>query len=869
MELDFNQKTMRQKGFALFFSVLMMAACTHRLSEEKEQVTNEGKAIISIGGEDFAPVAKGSINAEFIPDINDLKIEIFKNPGKEQVRLYRDTYANTRKQQAINLNCADYRILASYGDSLGVGFDPQKIYYSGVYDFTLEPSEVEEAEVLVSPSNVRASVVFGDSLKMDFSNFYAKVRSQTNGGKVRSLRYDYDETRGGFVPAGKLRVELYVKVDDHELYCPGPDMDVAGGTDLTFNVETVRQESEVFFDVTVSFPDRKDTSYTIPAFMLPKDSPEINLNNLRQDAYVMEPGDEPYDNLRMDIKADGMIEHCWLNIESAYLAERGVPQRLDLAAEDLGLGDMTAAEDVADALNGVGLKWMSSMKGCRLAYVDFTGVTEFMSSTPNTPLFEADFSVELIDARQNDPGTEHVGRLMTDTYSFRQVIPAPAILLVGFDYTEDEKIVVLEGQGVNYNGMMVAIQAKGGIAHCWLDVDSPYLKAAGVTESRIDLANIDEDGTVASTLRSFGLSWPEDLSQRTDAIIYFNGIANYMDRNWYDGKNLKFADMSISVENVHYGSESEKVAESKVADFEYLVPTVKVNKDISAGNVWAKKILDFSADCALGDASSLELPADQFKLQYKSSDEWIDIPGTSYSYPTRSCSMFAAEPSTQYHVRAIYHDNPNLAAEFTTSVTEAELQIEGGTFNQWEVMTHNYYTEKIFNFGDEYLSRDYYLPEPQSWWAVNSKKTMPDVTTPNFVIKLGSINYDTGETQTYKVFPTVTKYNVDLATRNYAAQIVTMHVCNMATAGNDGTGTLGAVGALISVNRTSAIAAGEICLGTSDASGNLSYGGHEFASRPSKVTVRYQYDSENSEKGYMKLFAKRTATALKYLFCLA
>ena len=164
----------------------MATACTLQMTVKEDSIDNTGDVVITVQREDFAPVSKGQINAEFVPDIDDLKIEIFKNPGEGQVRLYRDTYANTVKQEAINLNCADYRILASYGDSLAVGFEPQKIYYSGTYDFTLEPFELEEAEVLVSVSNVRASVVDNDKAPL--------LLGQSVLNRLGKIEIDYDRS---------------------------------------------------------------------------------------------------------------------------------------------------------------------------------------------------------------------------------------------------------------------------------------------------------------------------------------------------------------------------------------------------------------------------------------------------------------------------------------------------------------------------------------------------------------------------------------------------------------------------------------------------------------------------------------------------
>ena len=850
---------MRQKRLALFCSALISAACAQQLPENTQQKEANGQVVITVCGDDFVPVVKGQINAEFVPEIGDLKIEVFKNPGENQIRLYRDTYANTLQKEALNLNCADYRILASYGDSLGVGFDPQKIYYSGTYDFTLEPFELEQAEVLVSVSNVRASVVFGENVNYDFDGFYAKVRSETKGGKVKSLRFDYDETRAGFVPAGNVRVELYVKIDGKELYCPGPELELEGGNDITFNVETVRQESEIVFEITVKQPEKTDVSYTVPAVLLSKDAPQIDLSGFSATSYSFEPGDDPVDGLRMDMKADGTIAHCWLDIASDYLAGLGVPSRVDLADENLGMADEAAAQAVKAILESVGLRWMSHMEGSRLAYVDFSGVTKFITSTPCTPLFDAAFTVELVDARQQTEGTLHVGNVKTDTYSFAQVIPAPRININGF---HNQKVYVLEGSGSKFDGLTADLTAKGGIKHCWLNIDSPYLKAAGLNETRIDLANIDENSAVATVLRSFGLSWTPAMAGARAGVVDFTSIASYMDTHMCDGKNAKFADISLTLESANYANEGDKSVEADIADFEYVIPTVSVNKDVVPANVWAKKIVNFSADCAIDPSCGLVFPENNFKLQYKSGDEWIDIASTKYSYPNRACERFNTESDTEYQFRAIYNNNPNLVAYFTNQTTEAELQIEGADFNKWKRETFTYYAVKIKVLGincggDMYLDRDYYQPLPSDMWAINSKKTMPGETTPNFTINALGFNYETGQTQTYKVFPTITKCIVDQSELNYGAQIATMHVCNMATEGNAGDGSLGSLGDWISgVTKKEYLSAGELCIGTADAAGNLTYGAGQFDSRPSKVKVRYQYDSYNSEKGYIKFELK-------------
>ena len=141
----------------LFCSVLAAFACTQQVPEVLEPESNTGKLSVTLQTDSRIQVTKAAATAEFVPEIDQLKVEVFKNPGPSQIRLYRDTYKNTLLLEGgIPLNCADYRILASFGDSLGVGFTPDKVYYSGSYDFVLEPNEVEEAEITVKPDNVRA-----------------------------------------------------------------------------------------------------------------------------------------------------------------------------------------------------------------------------------------------------------------------------------------------------------------------------------------------------------------------------------------------------------------------------------------------------------------------------------------------------------------------------------------------------------------------------------------------------------------------------------------------------------------------------------------------------------------------------------------
>ena len=252
--LIFNKTIMRRIRFTLFSLWLMLSfACTREVVDPLAGNVADGEIEILLS-HDSSQQTKGA--SEFaVPEIGSLKVEIFKIADAGHVRLYKDTYANTLGKK-IPLNCADYKLLASYGDSLGTGFD--KAYFSGITDFTLAPQESEVIETVVKVSNVRVSVEYGENLIYDYPEFYSVVKSLTKSGKKRSLKFYQDETRAGFVPLGQVTLELYARVDGEWKYFCSEPVDAKPGDDINFAVETKRLESEAGFNVTVQQLDEQD-----------------------------------------------------------------------------------------------------------------------------------------------------------------------------------------------------------------------------------------------------------------------------------------------------------------------------------------------------------------------------------------------------------------------------------------------------------------------------------------------------------------------------------------------------------------------------------------------------------------------------------
>ena len=767
-----------------------------------------GEVSISLQTEDFVPQSKASVEVG-VPEVDDLTVEIFKISGLENVRLYKDSYLNT-KGSAIKLNCADYLLSAHYGDSLAVGED--RAYYEAVVPFTLEPENRSiEVSAVARVANVRVSVEYGENLLYDYPEFYSVIRSVTPGGRNKKAEFYQDHTdRKVFVPYGTLYYELYAKIEGEWKYFPAQPLTPERGDDITFKVETSRQQGQHGITVVVAQPDKEDKLFDVPSDMLPQGAPVVSTEMLPE--LVVTEGDELPSEMKMNLVADGNIKECWLNVESDYLASMGIPERIDLASASI-------TPEVKSALENIGIKWMNSMAGRRFAYVDFSGLVKFMSENQCDPdnLLNATFSLDLVDQRHNPGQTNHWGTSSTDKYTFRQGVPAPSLSIAGF---ENGPVSLMEGTGVTVDGLKASIVAKGRIGHCYLDITSSYITAQGVP-SRVDLAHVDE--TTAQKLRSFGISWPSDMSSRTVAEVDFSDVSDYMERSMYKasyGEN--FAKFSLTVMNEVTLDQQNNQAVSSGADFKYLLPSATVTT-IQDHNVWAKKIYDFSVDLTEGNPK-------QVKLQYSANGgAWTDITyNIKLEGTVLNCSKLATVANTVYDIRAIYHNNPDLCVGFNRVKTESEAQVPNSDFESWTQFTHKFTALGGFIGGG---SQNYIWHRPYSGsdkvWDINAKISMPEEQT-------GWTNFNV------KCFPCAGR-STDCLSGSYSALIFVVNVGASNT--NDvATGTR---------------YTGELFIGSASDDGTPTYGTTPFPSRPTSLRIHYKYLPDESETftGNVKIYS--------------
>ena len=408
-----NQTKMRLRTAILVFSAMLMAsACsTSRLEEsESDQV-----GYVSV---ELAPeiVVTGDTKAAvYGPDVNDFTIEFFKYTGSGLLRLYRDTYANTVGQK-IPFNAADYKVHARYGDSLGVGFNAA--YYAVEQTFPVRPQTEETINLEAKFANVKVAVDYGENLKFDWGEFYAKVKCTTRGGRKRNLQFSQTETRAGYLPAGTFVVELYIMVNGEWMYYHSPELDAKPADFITFKIETEKAQSQV--NIIARIDDGLEVlekSYDLSSSWLPQDAPSIKMLDLNGKDFgnktfeVVEAGDVVRSDLKVDINAPGVIDQCRLEVTSEYLSRLGVPAVVDLASD--------LDPSVEATLKSIGLKWMKGMKGQRLGYVDFSGITKWLNDSvcDTNNMFNATFSLNVVDQRQSVEETQSA------PVTFRQLAP--------------------------------------------------------------------------------------------------------------------------------------------------------------------------------------------------------------------------------------------------------------------------------------------------------------------------------------------------------------------------------------------------------------------------------------------------------------
>ena len=263
--------------------------------------------------------------------------------------------------------------------------------------------------------------------------------------------------------------------------------------------------------------------------------------------------------------------------------------------------------------------------------------------------------------------------------------------------------------------------------------------------------------------------------------------------------------------------------------------TIKIQKltaqvNVAEANAFARSFRGVTMTVNEGTAS-------KFALQYRTGDgDWTTVKPESIEGNTLNFAKIGGSllPETAYQFRSIYDNNAAEVSDNVVVTTEAAAQVGNAGFEVWttDTMTVNVvWTTKKFthNWYNAFSNSDV-----DQWWAVTSKKSMPSSVP-------ASSNYNV------KNFPTVA-YSADSFSGSKSAHIFTVNV---------GGGNTPDVASGTSY-------AGELFIGTADDSGNPTYSGHRFTTRPDKISFRYKYAPQGSEKFYVKIELKDAAGSVLY-----
>ena len=89
--------------------------------------------------------------------------------------------------------------------------------------------------VTVPASKVKVAIEYGTNLKLKYQQYHSRVR--LDGSSSRYLRFEKDETRAGYLPAGSIGYEFYAMVDGDWMYYPAEPVECSPNDFITFHVE--------------------------------------------------------------------------------------------------------------------------------------------------------------------------------------------------------------------------------------------------------------------------------------------------------------------------------------------------------------------------------------------------------------------------------------------------------------------------------------------------------------------------------------------------------------------------------------------------------------------------------------------------------
>lgn len=393
---------MRRLRFIPALLAILLAACSENIIEHSYEREDDvfGTVSIALSANMDNEVVGTRADADE-PVLDDFRIAIYKS--ETLVRLYNDSYANASAGE-IKLNAGNYRLVAQHGDTLGYGF--RKPYYLADKNFTVEAG-VNTVEAEAKLANVKVAVNFHETVSTGYSDYYAVVRHLDHKGM--DVKFARNETRCGYLPGGDVVLEVYADVDGNGTwkYFKTDALTYAPNDFVTFEITTDDRKGSLLINITLdSSVEDKNETVEIPATAVPQDAPSITLAGFDGDGNtheVIEGQAHDGHSGMANFIARGSLSHCYLTIDSDWLAAKGVPSEVDFAS-------LNASQKTV--LKAAGFVWDEGMATSRsFSYIDFTEVIKGMLADVKAEASDvviAEFGLRIVDA---------VGKEISESFS--------------------------------------------------------------------------------------------------------------------------------------------------------------------------------------------------------------------------------------------------------------------------------------------------------------------------------------------------------------------------------------------------------------------------------------------------------------------
>lgn len=414
MGLDCNKLT-NMKYNSLLSVCLMTALLFSCKTSEVEGIEGTTEVTFSLTTDGTHHKVKSELAADYIPEVDDFTVEVFKQEGSKDKRLYRDTYPNS-KDKAIKLNAGSYYMLAYHGNALGVGFGKEYAYFQAKEPFQIS---ADQRKVSVSTTaklyNVKVAMNYGADLLKDYPDFLITLATDKEGAKGTLSYTKNDAAKEGFIPAGTLTFTLF---QDKSQVNANPDEN--GNIKVTAFRKTITVEPNDFITLTVNTKpaegkltvgieiDKETETVT--------DNVEINSTYVSTEAPIVTLGDKLASTLEfhededltgalVSLKSAAGYSHVYLDFTSSpYLESKGLISGLDL----MNMDEATKAE-----MDKLGITTTEMGPDVKFAAVDFSGLSQKVKyeAVP----FYATFKVRVVDNNDNtvtsDPFTIKIQKL--------------------------------------------------------------------------------------------------------------------------------------------------------------------------------------------------------------------------------------------------------------------------------------------------------------------------------------------------------------------------------------------------------------------------------------------------------------------------